>query len=57
MVTLREDGFQKVAAGVTTVEEVLRVTEGDDLTIVDCRLSIDDRGQQFITCDDVRASS
>ena len=27
MVTLREDGFQKVAAGSTTVEEVLRVTE------------------------------
>jgi len=27
MVTLREDGFQKVAKGFTTVEEVLRVTE------------------------------
>jgi type IV pilus assembly protein PilB len=27
MVTLREDGFQKVASGRTTVEEVLRVTE------------------------------
>ncbi|MDY7109428.1 MAG: ATPase, T2SS/T4P/T4SS family [Planctomycetota bacterium] len=27
MVTLREDGFRKVAAGNTTVEEVLRVTE------------------------------
>ena len=27
MVTLREDGFKKVAAGFTTVEEVLRVTE------------------------------
>ena len=27
MVTLREDGFQKVAQGLTTVEEVLRVTE------------------------------
>ena len=27
MVTLREDGFQKVAQGQTTVEEVLRVTE------------------------------
>ncbi|MEX0743967.1 MAG: ATPase, T2SS/T4P/T4SS family [Phycisphaeraceae bacterium] len=27
MVTLREDGFRKVAAGKTTVEEVLRVTE------------------------------
>jgi type IV pilus assembly protein PilB len=28
MVTLREDGFKKVAAGLTTVEEVLSVTEG-----------------------------
>lgn len=27
MVTLREDGFQKVARGLTTVDEVLRVTE------------------------------
>ncbi|MEM6459596.1 MAG: GspE/PulE family protein, partial [Planctomycetota bacterium] len=27
MVTLREDGFRKVAAGRTTVDEVLRVTE------------------------------
>jgi type II secretory ATPase GspE/PulE/Tfp pilus assembly ATPase PilB-like protein len=27
MVTLREDGFKKVSEGVTTVEEVLRVTE------------------------------
>ena len=27
MVTLREDGFRKVADGLTTVEEVLRVTE------------------------------
>jgi len=27
MVSLREDGFQKVARGVTTVEEILRVTE------------------------------
>lgn len=27
MVTLREDGFKKVVHGVTTVEEVLRVTE------------------------------
>ncbi len=27
MVTLREDGFKKVALGVTTVEEILRVTE------------------------------
>src|SRR5262249_27189848 len=28
MVTLREDGFKKVAAGLTTVEEILSVTEG-----------------------------
>ena len=27
MVTLREDGFKKVGAGATTVEEILRVTE------------------------------
>jgi len=27
MVTLREDGFKKVAAGQTTVDEILRVTE------------------------------
>lgn len=27
MITLREDGFRKVAAGKTTVDEVLRVTE------------------------------
>jgi type II secretory ATPase GspE/PulE/Tfp pilus assembly ATPase PilB-like protein len=27
MVTLREDGFKKIADGITTVEEVLRVTE------------------------------
>jgi type II secretory ATPase GspE/PulE/Tfp pilus assembly ATPase PilB-like protein len=27
MVSLREDGFKKAAAGLTTVDEVLRVTE------------------------------
>ncbi|MHC4947486.1 MAG: ATPase, T2SS/T4P/T4SS family, partial [Planctomycetota bacterium] len=27
MVSLREDGFQKVANGQTTVEEILRVTQ------------------------------
>jgi type II secretory ATPase GspE/PulE/Tfp pilus assembly ATPase PilB-like protein len=27
MVTLREDGMRKVAKGLTTVQEVLRVTE------------------------------
>ena len=29
MRTLREDGLRKVAAGITTVEEILRVTMGD----------------------------
>ena len=29
MRTLREDGLRKVVAGITTVEEVLRVTMGD----------------------------
>jgi type II secretion system protein E len=29
MMTLREDGWQKVMAGITTVEEVLRVTKED----------------------------
>jgi type II secretory ATPase GspE/PulE/Tfp pilus assembly ATPase PilB-like protein len=28
MTTLREDGIDKVLAGVTTLEEVLRVTQG-----------------------------
>ena len=27
MVTLRQDGWRKVQAGITTVEEVLRVTD------------------------------
>jgi type IV pilus assembly protein PilB len=30
MRTLREDGLRKVAAGITTIEEVLRVTMGDE---------------------------
>ena len=30
MRTLREDGIRKVLAGVTTIEEVLRVTMGDE---------------------------
>ncbi len=30
MRTLREDGLRKVAAGITTVEEVMRVTMGDE---------------------------
>ena len=29
MLTLREDGWAKARAGVTTVEEILRVTEDD----------------------------
>jgi type IV pilus assembly protein PilB len=29
LVTLREDGFEKVSKGMTTVDEVLRVTEKD----------------------------
>jgi type II secretory ATPase GspE/PulE/Tfp pilus assembly ATPase PilB-like protein len=29
MRTLREDGLLKVAAGLTTIEEVLRATMGD----------------------------
>jgi type II secretory ATPase GspE/PulE/Tfp pilus assembly ATPase PilB-like protein len=29
MVTLRQDGWKKVLAGVTTVTEILRVTKGD----------------------------
>ena len=29
LVTLREDGWRKAAAGMTTVDEVLRVTEGE----------------------------
>jgi general secretion pathway protein E len=30
MPTLRDDGFAKVRAGVTTVAEVLRVTQDED---------------------------
>ncbi len=29
MRTLREDGWRKVTSGMTTIEEVLRVTMGD----------------------------
>jgi len=31
MRTLRQDAWMKVMAGITTVEEVLRVTKGDRL--------------------------
>jgi hypothetical protein len=30
MRTLRQDGWEKVKAGVTTVEEVLRVTQNEE---------------------------
>jgi general secretion pathway protein E len=30
MATLRDDGMAKVSAGVTTIEEVLRVTSDED---------------------------
>jgi type II secretory ATPase GspE/PulE/Tfp pilus assembly ATPase PilB-like protein len=30
MVTLREDAWVKAGAGLTTVEEILRVTQEDD---------------------------
>ena len=29
LITLREDGFEKVSRGLTTVDEILRVTEKD----------------------------
>jgi type II secretory ATPase GspE/PulE/Tfp pilus assembly ATPase PilB-like protein len=29
LITLRQDGFKKVMTGLTTVEEVLRVTESN----------------------------
>jgi len=29
MVTLREDGWAKACAGITTVEEIVRVTQED----------------------------
>lgn len=32
MTTLRDDGWQKVAAGVTSIDEVLRVTEDEEPT-------------------------
>ncbi|MHB0939021.1 MAG: type II secretion system ATPase GspE [Armatimonadota bacterium] len=35
MKTLREDGWQKVLRGITTVEEVLRVTRQDDIEPVE----------------------
>lgn len=35
MRSLREDGWEKVAQGITTVEEVLRVTRQDDLELAE----------------------
>jgi general secretion pathway protein E len=32
MVTLREDGWAKAKAGITTVEEILRITQEDEVT-------------------------
>ena len=32
LVTLRQDGFEKVMKGLTTVDEILRVTENGDVT-------------------------
>ena len=29
MITLRQDGWRKVLSGITTIEEVARVTKGD----------------------------
>ena len=29
MISLRQDGWRKVLAGLTTIEEVARVTKGD----------------------------
>jgi len=31
MRTLRQDGWEKIKEGITTIEEVLRVTQGDDI--------------------------
>ena len=45
MRTLREDGLRKVVAGVTTLEEVFRVTMGDDRLMSD-RATADDRHER-----------
>ena len=31
MVTLRQDGWRRVAQGITTIEEVVRVTQTDEV--------------------------
>ena len=33
MKTLRDDGWDKVLAGVTTIDEILRVTEDDEIEV------------------------
>jgi type IV pilus assembly protein PilB len=33
MITLREDGWEKVRQGITTVEEVLRVTQEEEVLV------------------------
>jgi len=33
--TLRDDGWEKVKKGITTIEEVLRVTEEDESSVLD----------------------
>ena len=35
MRTLREDGLRKVAAGISTLEEVVRVTAADEVDLLD----------------------
>ena len=32
MLTLRDDGWEKVLAGQTSIEEIVRITKGDRLT-------------------------
>jgi general secretion pathway protein E/type IV pilus assembly protein PilB len=39
MLTLRQDGWKKVIRGITTVDEVLRITKGDRIGLVDKRNS------------------
>jgi general secretion pathway protein E/type IV pilus assembly protein PilB len=41
MRTLREDGMRKAAAGITTLEEVIRLTVGDETDVADAAQTID----------------
>lgn len=45
MRTLRMDGWKKVQAGITTIEEVLRVTQTEE----HLKSLMDDTGTMFIT--------